>query len=411
MRKKILFVSNEAARTGAPAILLGLIRWLQAHHQIEAISVLMRDGALREDFEQTCQTHAWIPVDLNQPERIHKRLSKAVFAGRQQSDPGIWLASIFENEKPDIIYLSTLVLGKYLQQIQRRSNQRFITHVHELLPSLRQLTSDHLVHTQLTLSDAVIACAPCVSQTLINQFSLSPSKCNLIPEYIIPNDSSPLPKRSLPPSEASSSEASSSEGAGLEKIYQAVDAGHHIFGIGGNPIHRKGFDLLPLLIQECKQIFESPFLAVWIGCNPGSEAHSAMDWDLTNMGLQENVALIPSVAMPTFRWILSQLDVLTLLSREDPFPLVVLEAGLLRIPTVCFEASGAIPEFAAAGECVSVNYLDVPAFAAAVHRLCRDPQEAARIGERCRQKVKKDLTLEIVAPQVAKVLFADEGTV
>ena len=49
--KKILFVSNEAARTGAPAIMLGLIKWLRAHHEMESICVLMRDGALREEFE------------------------------------------------------------------------------------------------------------------------------------------------------------------------------------------------------------------------------------------------------------------------------------------------------------------------------------------------------------------------
>ena len=59
----------------------------------------------------------------------------------------------------------------------------------------------------------------------------------------------------------------------------------------------------------------------------------ALDWDAKRLGLEDDITLIPSVSMPVFRSIVSQLKVLTLLSREDPFPLVVLEAGLLGVPT------------------------------------------------------------------------------
>ena len=69
--KKILFISNEAARTGAPAIMLGLIKWLSAHHEMESICALMRDGALREEFALLGRTYTWIPTDLNKPERIY----------------------------------------------------------------------------------------------------------------------------------------------------------------------------------------------------------------------------------------------------------------------------------------------------------------------------------------------------
>jgi glycosyltransferase involved in cell wall biosynthesis len=84
---------------------------------------------------------------------------------------------------------------------------------------------------------------------------------------------------------------------------------------------------------------------------------------------------------------------------------VVLEAGLLGIPTVCFAGSGAIPEMADQGCCIRVDYLDLPAFATAVHQLCLNPETASAIGELCRQKVSRDLTLNMVAPQVAAVLL------
>ena len=402
--RKILFISHEASRTGAPAILLGLIQWLQAHHQLEIVNVLMRDGAMRPEFERTGKTYTWIPTDLNQPERIYKRIAKILFQ-RSLSDPGTWLTKILEKEKPDIIYLSTLVLGKYLQQVNKPSNLRIVSHVHELLPSLRQLSNDHQVQTQLALSDVVIACAPCVAETLSNTFQLAASKCTIIPEYIIPESSGAGLAHAPQPTALAASELGA-----MHNLQAAISRGVPIFGIGGTPINRKGFDLFPLLVQECKRQFsDTPFHAVWIGCGEGSAARVALEWDLARMGLEDCVSLLPSVSMPTFRWLLSRFQVLTLLSREDPFPLVVLEAGLLGVPTVCFAGSGGIPDLAAQGCCISVNYLDLRAFAAAVKRLCLNSEEAREIAARCQHKVATDLSLNRVAPRVAEVLLGPEA--
>ncbi len=397
---KVCFISNEAARTGAPAILLGLSQWLGAHHRIEAVHVLMRDGALRPDFEHLGQTHAWSPTDLNQPDRFHKRLGK-LLRQRGHADPGVWLTRILEKEEPDIIYLSTLVLGKYLRQVKKKPQQRIVSHVHELLPSLRQLSNDQEVKIQLDLSDAVIACAPCVADMLRTTYALPASRCAIIPEYIVPDASSPAPAPS-----GAMPDAVARELGTMPRLLDALRDGLPLIGTGGTPIHRKGFDLFPQLVRECTRRFgEDPFHAVWMGCGAGSAAHVDMEWDLKRLGLWDSVTLVPSVSLPTFRWLLSRLKVLTLLSREDPFPLVVLEAGMVGVPTVCFEGSGAIPDLAAEGCCVSVAYLDLPAFAAAVWRLCRSREEGREIAARCHGKVSAELTLDVVAPRVAEVLL------
>jgi glycosyltransferase involved in cell wall biosynthesis len=253
-----------------------------------------------------------------------------------------------------------------------------------------------------------------VAETLTNSFHLSASKCRIIPEYIVPEtdpesthtsgrQSSGLPQQRT---EQATAMLAAELGEARQKLEEAIRQGAFIFGIGGNPISRKGIDLFPLLVQECKRQFaDLPFHAVWIGCGEGSAARVSLEWDLQRMGLEDCVSLLPSVSMPTFRWVLSRFHVLTLLSREDPFPLVVLEAGLLGVPTVCFAGSGAIPEMAAAGRCVSVNYLDLPAYAAAVRHLCLNPQEAQAIAARCQRHVADALSLDVVAPRVAEVLL------
>ena len=403
-RKKILFISNDGSRTGAPWILLNLIRWLKSHHDLKMAAVLMRNGSLRTDFEQELTTYTWIPTDLNQPERIHKRLVNTLLQ-RGRTDPGKWLAQIIEKEKPDVIYLSTLVLGRYLGSVRQDAHPRIVSHVHELLPSLLQLSGDAMVQRQLDLSHKVISCADCVQNGLTKNFHLPQDRCIILPEFIITR---PDKKSHDSQQNDCANNQDPQEKLGWQKLNIAQERGLPVFGIGGNPISRKGFDLIPLFLKACRQRFgDEGFLFVWIGCGEGSSPHASLSWDLELMGLSDQIVLFPSVAMASFRRLLSRLQVLTLLSREDPFPLVALEAGLLEIPTVCFKGSGAIAEMADEGACIAVDYLNLEEFAAAVQRLWAQPEEARRIGRRCRLKVLEELSLEQVAPRVAQVLLQD----
>ena len=403
-RTKILFISNDGSRTGAPSILLNLIRWLKSHHDLKMAAVLMRNGSLRTEFEQELTTYTWIPTDLNQPERIHKRLVNTLLQ-RGRTDPGKWLAQIIEKEKPDVIYLSTLVLGRYLGSVGQDAHPRIVSHVHELLPSLLQLSGEAMVQRQLDLSHKVISCADCVQNGLTKNFHLPQDRCIILPEFIITR---PDKKSHDSQQNDCANNQDPQEKLGWQKLNIAQERGIPVFGIGGNPISRKGFDLIPLFLKACRQRFgDEGFLFVWIGCGEGSSPHASLSWDLELMGLSDQIVLFPSVAMASFRRLLSRLQVLTLLSREDPFPLVALEAGLLEIPTVCFKGSGAIAEMADEGACIAVDYLNLEEFAAAVQRLWAQPEEARRIGRRCRLKVLEELSLEQVAPRVAQVLLQD----
>lgn len=400
--KKILFVSSDGGRTGAPWILLNLVNWLQRHHAVEAEVVLMRDGSLRQDFEQLATTHTWIPTDWEKPERLHRRLRK-VLLQRNNSDPGVWLQQILASAKPDIIYLSTLVLGKYLADLPHQACPRIVSHVHELLPSLRQLATDAQVQTQLDLSHAVISCAPCVQQGLMSNYRLAAAKCHIIPEFILADTEQPAG------AESSSSPISSFDPETTwPQLEEALREGLPIFGIGGNPIQRKGFDLIPLFLQACRRQFgDQRFLFVWIGCTQGSAAQAALAWDLEKMNLLDQMLLIPSVPMHSFCRLLSHLQVLTLLSREDPFPLVVLEAGLQQVPTVCFRGSGGIADLASRGAATAVDYLNLDAFAAAVHGFCLQPDRAHAVGSRCRRLILEELQISTVAPRIAEVLLGE----
>jgi glycosyltransferase involved in cell wall biosynthesis len=70
---------------------------------------------------------------------------------------------------------------------------------------------------------------------------------------------------------------------------------------------------------------------------------------------------------------LDKLDVFMLSSREDTYPLVVVEAASLGVPTIYFDQSGGIYDFIDAQSGIRVDYLDVQAMANAIEQLKNDP--------------------------------------
>ena len=179
--------------------------------------------------------------------------------------------------------------------------------------------------------------------------------------------------------------------------------GAFLFGFLGSPLSRKGVDLFPLLLRECAKVFgDVPFRGVWVGCGMGSAAHASLLWDLRQLGLEDRALVLPG--LPKGPAAIAQLDVFTLLSREDPFPIVVLEAGAQGIPTICFQGSGGIPDLAKREGVVAVPYLDLEAYAKALHHLALVPEERKRIGQRCRDIVLAEHTVEGLAPQLERLL-------
>lgn len=93
------------------------------------------------------------------------------------------------------------------------------------------------------------------------------------------------------------------------------------------------------------------------------------------------------------------LDVFALTSREDPFPLVCLEAASVGVPVVAFD-NGGMPELLSQG-CGSVAaYPDVADFAWKVDELLRDPIRRRSMGERGRGLITRNHDVNVLAPKL-----------
>ncbi|MCP9833657.1 MULTISPECIES: glycosyltransferase family 4 protein [unclassified Cyanobium] len=385
---RVLFVSHMATRSGAPLLLLWLLRWLMEHEcGIDPAVVLLSDGPLRPEFEALAPTETW-SRPLFQP--LLKRLTTRLGRGQASSPAGLLEAAV-KRHSPDLIYLNTLVLGQHLKGLSADSARpACLSHVHELETTLATMSTPEAVARQLALSTEVVACAARVRQSLHLHHGLPLDRCSVIPGFLHlspPGDGHP----------------EGGELVGQESLLQpletALAAGSFVFGFAGQAIPRKGFDLFPLLVRECERIFAGqPFLAVWLGASPQQESVILARRDLQLLGLEHRALLLPP--MPSGIAVIRRYAVHGLLSREDPYPLVALEAAASSVPTVCFEGGGGMVEFVADGCGIAVPYLDLEAFAAALLRLSNDQETRRRLGERSRARVLRESSIDDVAPQL-----------
>ncbi len=102
-------------------------------------------------------------------------------------------------------------------------------------------------------------------------------------------------------------------------------------------------------------------------------------------------------------------DVFLLTSREDPFPLVALEAAQCGVPIVCFADAGGMPAFVEADAGAVVPFADVEAMAGAVTALCADDTRRHALGARARQKLLARFTTAFTAPHLLSVCRGAAG--
>jgi glycosyltransferase involved in cell wall biosynthesis len=128
----------------------------------------------------------------------------------------------------------------------------------------------------------------------------------------------------------------------------------------------------------------SKFRFIWVGGPVEGRFFNQLQYDIRKSNLQDAVTFVGPCERPEKYY--SAMDVFLLPSREDPCPLVMLEAAGYGLPIVCFEGSGGAPEFAEDDTGVVVPYLDVEAMAGALFRLQGAPELAARLGESGRRR-------------------------
>jgi len=270
-----------------------------------------------------------------------------------------------------------VVAGKFIEILHRffvPIPDNIITYIHELGPTLERHL-DQLQALQLATKHWITVSEKCKT-VLVNDYRIPPENVSVVFPYIDLTFARKLLR--LPSTQQK----------------QVVQVGRRELGIPdsdafviincGTVDIRKGVDLF---VETAKKVLETsgllyPIYFVWIG-----HVMPESDWYLDSMTEEEKQRILFVGMKPNARDFLAVGDIFFLTSREDPHPLVVLEASAVSVPTVCFEQGTGITDFLQTDTGVRLPSFDTDQACRELLELLHDTERREAMGRVAHERV------------------------
>jgi glycosyltransferase involved in cell wall biosynthesis len=344
---RVLLVTHEASRTGAPRVAVLVSRSLvKQGHSLEVIS--RTSGPLLSEFA------AVAPTSIEFLNRIRRKLwsIRSLRLIAYLVDSMLATATLIRR-RPDLVYVNSTAAAIYLRPA-RWLGRRVLLHVHESGPVAARFIDAARAPRQLN-GITLIACSPSVQAELADLSEQHLDAVAMLPS--VPDETEVLRLSAEPP----------------DRDYSADEL---VVGCCATVEYRKGADLWVEIAREVRRALPKQRVRfVWIG----EIAQPVLANDLA--GVEFNGPTANPYAH------LRRFDVATLPSRDDPFPLVVLEAMLLGTPVVAFAVGGVPSQIGEAGILVSPG--EVKAFASEIVNLLTDHEGRRRLGNAAEARVSR----------------------
>ena len=177
------------------------------------------------------------------------------------------------------------------------------------------------------------------------------------------------------------------EREGIDKFF--------IVGCGIGMAERKGIDLFVDIYFQLKEIRQD-FIMYWIGT-----FEETIEYILLKERIQDekNIQILGFIDNPIS--LINAADLFILPSREDPFPLVCLEAAQCGVPIICFQDCGGIPEIIE--NCgLTIPKFDTTLFAESISNLIGN--SVLDVYSKNIIEISKNYTIEVTAPKILKLI-------
>ncbi|CAD5946408.1 glycoside hydrolase family 99-like domain-containing protein [Planktothrix agardhii] len=377
--KPLLFILHDIFPAGAQLFLINLLDWITKTYPEMNIEVL-----INLHKSQIC---VYGGLDGQLGKNVFERLEKIcpVYFLDQETQLPENLDNI-QNNGYSLIYVNTSVLGDLLESIGQ-INTPVIVHIHELYFWIKYRLGIDKFNKYLKYNPKFIACGNAVKNNLVNNFNINPEQIEVIHDYV--------PVEKLIQSKTKT----------REEIRQELNLSEDTFVIAscGTLDWRKGADLLVALVVLLKEKLPSKkFVYLWIGSFPTELSESEMDFTIKKAGLEQDIILVGHQTNPMNY--LNASDVFVLLSKEDPFPLVMSEGAVCKLAMVGFDGSGGVSEFVESDAGLLAPYLNLAAMAEKIAILYDNPNLRKEMGENAYRKVNELYNETVLAPKVMQLI-------
>lgn len=339
---KILFVSHDYTRTGAPIVLLRLIKQIKKNLSNKvsiSIGFIYERGEkkIREKFLSVADTF----IDIKKSERV----------------------KLFDKKSKiqyDILFFNTIVSGEVIEEVSSKFKaKKVVSWIHEMDFTIAKY-GWHLADKIADNSDEVW----CVNRHILNSFEKLNTCCRIFYEF--------------------------TDIVSQDKFYKNKIKESFNVAISGLPSWRKGIYDIPNLVKSTHDIVSS---IKWYGAEKNQVNMHQIKYQLELMDLSETFE--PQGIVDDLPSHLKTASVFLMLSHEDPFPLVCLEAASVKVPTICWHKGTGIVDFVKDDAGWILPYSDFQALRELLIYLRENPAQISEKGETAYNRVKESYSSEI----------------
>lgn len=349
--------------------------------------LLLGGGVLEKDFEQICPVSKYPQEAINASANFSDKVLKKF--GLKDNNPSLkakeTLRAKLLSENFDCIYTNTIATAWVMPELLSYLKAPLITHIHELEFSIQLYSSAENRDFLFKNATRLIACSQAVADNIIRNHHFPAGKVEVIHSFV--NNSDVLKRASL------------SNRADIRKKYNISEKSFLIGGCG-NAEWRKGLDIFTLLAKNVLNISDENIHFAWVGVKKEGEYYEQVIFDATRMGVKDKITFIEPT--PEAVELINCFDIFTVVSREDPFPLVMLEAALLQRTIFGFEKTGGCSEFVEQDAGQLFPYLDILAMAQAIIKYKENYNDDW--GKRAKEKVLTQYSFENSILKIEKLL-------
>ncbi|WP_265132316.1 glycosyltransferase family 4 protein [Chryseobacterium oranimense] len=386
--KKILLISHEASLSGAPILVLSLLKKLKQQRKDYTIDVLLlRPGQLYEDFAKLSDNKILVANHFNQSlsfvNRNFKKLQNAFFPKQENKEEQIEKVTgkLLQNNY-DLVYANTAETLEWTIPFYKK-NIPTIVAIHELTFGMESSYPKDFILKNISDVSMIIAGSNAVAENLINRYNADPKKVTAIHSFV--DEKLEIQK-------------------GKEQIKKELNISESdiILGIASSQELRKGTDLVPLLVKKISDKTDINFKFINLGGSSKSGPVKCSKIDAEKLGVEDKIIYVDHNKTPNDY--INIFDIFLLLSREDPFPLVMLTAAKLQKPIVAFDKSGGAVEFLENGHGVLAPYLDLDTMADEVVKLMKDSGLRKTYGESINKRLENEYSDKELTNKIFKLI-------
>jgi glycosyltransferase involved in cell wall biosynthesis len=363
---RVRILVRDLSLTGVPIVLQRYLGWAASHVPDHVDVVALHGGPVATDLERLVDSLTVLEPDAR---RSLADATHAALGGTRLREVGrivratAWRHRTRHLPHPDVVLLHGAGAWPLLDAVD--ADVPLVIHLHELEVGMDRSIPARARAALFSRARSIMAVTPSVGQLAIGD-GADATRVEVVPGVVDPT---------FEPSEAGGADRTGS----LERP-QTVAA-------VGAPGWRKGTDRFIALAHELSRTH--PLATVtWVGGSPtGTQA--------LFRGATDPVRWVPPSSNP-WRFV-SDATVLVVPSREDPLPLVALEAAQRRIPVVG-GPSGGLAELLAGGRGRIAAVHDPRALHGAVAALLDDERARLEIADAAERHVVRHHTVDVVCP-------------